>query len=86
MINSLNLCQYVLAGFMSPVYISTTATALLLALPLIAVISVVYKATKLEEIKFVSFLRESIILFGSILVFMIVTAVVLFVIMKSVTG
>ena len=71
---------------MSPVYISTTATALLLALPLIAVISVVYKATKLEEIKFVSFLRESIILFGSILVFMIVTAVVLFVIMKAVTG
>jgi hypothetical protein len=80
------LCQYVLAGFTSPVYIGTTAKALLLALPLIAVISIVYKAIKVEEIKFASFLRESILLFGSILVFMIVTAVVIFAIMKAVIG
>lgn len=78
------LFQFILAGFMSPVYIGTTAKALLLALPLIAVISVVYKATKLEEIKFVLFLRETILLFGSILVFMIITAVVIFAIMKAV--
>ncbi|MGA2915679.1 MAG: hypothetical protein ABSE89_06605 [Sedimentisphaerales bacterium] len=84
MINS--ICQYVLAGFMSPVYIGTTAKALLLALPLIAVISIVYKATKLEEIKLVSFLRETFLLFSSILVFMIITAVVIFVIMKAVIG
>lgn len=83
--NSL-LCQYVLAGFMSPVYIGTTAKALLLALPLIAVISIVYKATKLEDIKFVSFLKEAFLLFGSILVFMIITAIVIFVIMKAVIG
>lgn len=80
------LCQYVLAGFTSPVYIGTTAKALLLALPLIAVISIVYKAIKLDEIKFISFLRESILLFGSILAFMIVTAVVIFAIMKAVIG
>lgn len=86
MINSLNLCQHVLAGFMSPVYIGTTAKAMLLALPLIAVIAIVYKATKLEEIKLVSFLKEVFLLFGSILVFMIITAIVLFVIMKAVVG
>jgi hypothetical protein len=86
MINNLNLCQYLLAGFMSPVHIGTTAKALLLALPLIAVISIVYKALKLEEIKFVSFLRETFLLFGSILVFMIITAVVIFIIMKAVIG
>jgi len=83
--NSL-LFQYVLAGFTTPAQISTTAKALLLALPLIAVISIVYKAIKVEEIKFVSFLRESILLFGSILAFMIVTAIVIFVIMKAVIG
>jgi len=80
------LCQYVLAGFTSPVYIGTTAKALLLALPLIAVISIVYKAIKVEEIKFASFLREVFLLFGSIVAFMIVTAIVIFAIMKAVIG
>jgi hypothetical protein len=80
------LSQYILAGFTSPVYIGTTAKALLLALPLIAVISIVYKALKLDEIKFVSFLREAFLLFGSILVFMILAAIIIFVIMKLVIG
>ena len=71
---------------MAPVYIGTTAKALLLSLPLIAVISIVYKATKLEEIKLVSFLKEVVLLFGSILVFMVITAIVIFVIMKTVLG
>ncbi len=86
MINNLNLCQYLLAAFTSPVHVGTTAKALLLALPLIAVIATVYKAIKLEEIKFVSFVRESFLLFGSIFIFMIVTAVIIFVIMKAVIG
>lgn len=86
MMSGLNLCQYVLAGFMSPVEIGTTAKALLLALPLTAVIAIVYKATKIQEIKFVSFVRESFLLFGSILVFMIITAIVIFVIMKATIG
>lgn len=81
-----NLSQFVLANFMSPVDIGTTARALLLALPLIAVIAVVYKAIKVGEIKFTSFLRESILLFGSILGFMVITAVVIFMIMKAVIG
>jgi hypothetical protein len=85
MIN-ISLFQYILAGFMAPVHIGTTAKALLLALPLIAVIAIVYKATKLDEIKFVSFLKEVVVLFGSILVFMILTAVVIFVIIKLTIG
>jgi len=80
------LFQYLLAGFMSPVDITTSAKALLLALPLIAVIAVVYKAIKVDEIKLISFLRETILLFGSILAFMIITAVVIFIIMKAVIG
>jgi hypothetical protein len=71
---------------MSPVDIGTTAKALILALPLIAVIAVIYKAIKVDKIKFVSFLRETFLLFGSILVFMIVTAIVIFIIMKAVIG
>jgi hypothetical protein len=71
---------------MAPVHIGTTARAFLLALPLIAVIAIVYKATKLNEIKFVSFVREVFLLFGSILVFMIITAIVTFVIMKLAIG
>ena len=71
---------------MVPMDIGTTAKGLLLALPLIAVIAIVYKAIKVDELKLVSFLKEVFLLFGSILVFMIVTAVVLFVIMKAVVG
>jgi hypothetical protein len=71
---------------MAPVHIGTTARAFLLALPLIAVIAIVYKAIKLNEIKFVSFVREVFLLFGSILVFMIITAIVTFVIMKLAIG
>lgn len=71
---------------MAPVHIGTTARAFLLALPLIAVISIVYKATKLHEIKFISFLREALLLFGSIVAFMVITAIIIFVIMKAVIG
>jgi len=71
---------------MSPVDIGTTAKALILALPLIVVIAVIYKAIKVDKIKFVSFLWETFLLFGSILVFMIVTAIVIFIIIKAVIG
>jgi hypothetical protein len=80
------LSQYVLAGFMAPVHIGTTALAFLLALPLIAVIAIVYKAIKLDEIKLVSFVCETLLLFGSILIFMVITAIVFFMIMKAVIG
>jgi len=73
---------HILANFTSPVYIGSTAKALLLALPLIAVISIVYKAIKLDEIKPADFVKQVLLLFGSILIFMILTAVVIFAVMK----
>ncbi|HAL44752.1 MAG: hypothetical protein A2Y12_00735 [Planctomycetes bacterium GWF2_42_9] len=78
--------QFVLAGFTSPVHIGTTPYAFLLALPLIAIIAVVYKATKLEKIELIPFVRESFLLFGSIVVFMVLTAVGVFIFMKLTIG
>ena len=78
--------QSALAGFMSPVHIGTTPYAFLLALPLIAVIAIVYKATKIEKIELVPFVRESFLLFGSIVVFMVLTAVGAYVFMALTIG
>jgi hypothetical protein len=86
MTTNLLLFKYILAGFTSPVYIGSTAKALLWALPLLAVISIVYKALKLEEIKFADFIKQVLLLFGSILIFMIITAVAIFIIMKLAIG
>ena len=52
--------------------------SMLWLLPLVAAIAVVYKATKLPEIKAASFIKEAVVLFGSIVVFMFVTALVLY--------
>jgi hypothetical protein len=76
----------ILASFTSPVYIGSTAGTLLWALPLLAVISIVYKAIKLDEIKPGDFAKQVFLLFGSILVFMVLTAVIIFVIMKIFIG
>jgi len=81
-----NTLQFVLASFTSPVHIGTTPYSFLLALPLIAIIAIVYKATKMEKIELVPFVRESFLLFGSILIFMVLTAVGIFVFMKLTTG
>lgn len=71
---------------MLPVHIGTSPKAFLLALPLIAVIAIVYKATKMEKIELVSFVRETFLLFGSILVFMVLTAIGIFIFMKLTVG
>ena len=80
------MIDYCLAGFMSPVYIGTTPQAFLLALPLIAVISIVYKATKMEKLEFVPFVWQVFLLFCSILVFMLLTAIDIFVVIKLTVG
>ena len=77
---------YCLAGFMAPVYIGTTPKAFLLALPLIAVISIVYKAIKMEKLELVPFIRETSLLFGSILAFMVLAAIGIFIFMKLTVG
>jgi hypothetical protein len=67
----------VMANFTAPEAIGTTAQSLLLLLPVVAAIAVVYKATKVPTISAGNFLKESVVLFCSIVVFMVVTALVL---------
>ncbi|MHC4727693.1 MAG: hypothetical protein ACYS17_10760, partial [Planctomycetota bacterium] len=66
--------SFIMASFTIPEQISTTPQSMLWLLPLVAAISIVYKATKLPEIKAANFIKESVLLFGSIVVFMFVTA------------
>jgi hypothetical protein len=46
-------------------------------LPLVAAIAIVYKATKVPKITAVNFLKETVVLFGSIVIFMAITALTL---------
>ncbi|MGB2866487.1 MAG: hypothetical protein WBC05_24365 [Sedimentisphaerales bacterium] len=71
------IAAFVMATFTTPENIGVTPQSMLWLLPLVAAISVVYKTTKLPKIRFVHFLKESIILFGSIVIFMAITALVL---------
>jgi hypothetical protein len=67
----------VMATFTIPEKITTDPQSMLWLLPLVAAIAIVYKATKLPEIKAANFLKEAVVLFGSIVVFMSITALVL---------
>ncbi len=73
----LEIASYVMGSFAAPVKIGTTPQSLLLLLPLVAAIAIVYKATKVPRVSVVNFIKESVILFGSIIIFMVITALVL---------
>jgi len=68
---------FILATFTVPEHIGVTPLSMLWLLPLVAAISIVYKTTKLPKIRFVHFVKESVVLFGSIVIFMVITALVL---------
>ncbi len=68
---------HILASFTTPMRIDTDPSSMLWLIPLVASIAIVYKATKVHRIKPVPFLRESAVLFGSIMVFIIVAAAIL---------
>ena len=68
----------IIATFTSPQNIGTTPMSLFWVFPLIASISIVYKTTKLDQIKLFDFVKEVTLLFASIAVFIIITAVVLY--------
>ena len=72
------MIDYIIANFTSPENIGTNPQSLLWLLPLAAAISIGYKATKLSETKAGSFIKEVVGLFGSIVVFMAITALVLY--------
>jgi hypothetical protein len=67
-----------LASFTTPMRIDTDPASMLWLLPLLASFVVVYKATKVYKIRPYPFVRESVVLFGSILAFIIVIALVLY--------
>jgi len=67
----------ILASFTTPERIGVTPLSMLWLLPLALSISVVYKATKVTKMRAMNFIKESVVLFGSIVVFMFITAVVL---------
>ena len=66
-----------LASFTTPIQIDTTAAGMLWLVPLVATISIVYKATKVHSIRWPSFAKECAVLFGSILVFIVGAALVI---------
>ncbi len=71
------VAAFVIASFTVPEKIGANPQSMLWLLPLVAAIAIVYKATKLPAIKTVDFIKETAILFGSIIIFMFITALVL---------
>ncbi len=71
------IAAFVMATFTAPEKIGANPQSMLWLLPLVAAIAIVYKTTKLPEIKAANFLKEVVILFGSIIIFMSITAFVL---------
>jgi len=74
-----------LGSFTRPEVIKGNPQSMLWMLPLVAVLAVVYKATKIPTIKTKPFIKETALLFGSITVFMAVAAAALFVLAWLIT-
>jgi hypothetical protein len=70
--------SFILASFSQPEVIGVNPQSMLWLLPLVAAISIVYKTTKIPNIKFFAFLKEVVVLFSSIVVFMIMAALLLY--------
>lgn len=76
---------FVIANFTVPERIGVTPYSMLWLLPLVAAIAIVYKATKVPKITAKHFIKEVTVLFGSIVVFMFIAALVLYVITWLIT-
>ena len=68
---------FVIATFIEPEQFGPNPLSMLWLLPLVAAIAVIYKATKLPVIKAGNFIKESVILFASIVAFIVVAALTL---------
>jgi hypothetical protein len=68
----------VLGSFTTPMQIGTDPASMLWLLPLVVSIAVVYKATKVARVEPGPFAKESAVLFGSIVVFIVVAAIILY--------
>jgi hypothetical protein len=67
-----------LASFTVPEQIGLNPNSMLWLLPLVASIAIVYKALKVPKIRLGIFLKDVAMLFGSIVIFISITALVLF--------
>ncbi len=76
----------VLGSFTTPMRIGTDPASMLWLLPLVATIAIVYKATKVGSVRLWAFTRETAALFGSILVFIMTAALILYGVAWIVTG
>jgi hypothetical protein len=72
------MAYFIMASLTIPEKIGINPQSLLWLLPLVMAISIIYKATKVPTITAWSFIKEVVILFGSIVVFIVITALVLF--------
>ena len=79
------MAWFALASFTMPLRIDTTPGSLLWLLPLVVAIAVVYKATKVGSVRPWPFVKESAVLVGSIMIFIVVAALVLFLVSWFVT-
>lgn len=66
-----------LATFTAPQRINTDPKSLLWVLPLAAAVALVYKAIKLDKITARSYIRETVLLFASIVVVIVVAGLIL---------
>lgn len=71
--------------FLNPMNIQNNALALLWIIPLVVAISVVYKATKVSDVGTLRFAKECCTLVATILMFMALIAVALYVIVAVTT-
>ncbi len=72
------IATFLLADFTIPERITVDPQSMLWLLPLVVAVTIVYKATKVPKIQAVHFIKEVAVLFGSIVVFMVITALVLY--------
>ena len=72
------ITTFAIATFTAPERIMANPQSMLWLLPLTAAIVIVYKATKLPTITAGNFIKETAALFGSIVVFIIITALALY--------
>ena len=77
---------FVIATFTAPENFGANPLSMLWLLPLVAAIAIIYKATKLPVIKAANFIKETSILFGSIIVFIIIAALTLHVFAWLIAG
>jgi hypothetical protein len=67
-----------LANFTTPVHVPNNALSFLYIVPLVIVLAVVYKTTKLGQFSWWMLAKESAVLTASILVFMVIIAFALY--------